>query len=154
MPSPHQPTAKDLTLRLWQILNDQAYDSLPEVLTPDSIIEWPQSRERIRGYRALQQIMQAYPGGAVEPAITKAQFAEGDEAEFLMTPMFTVVRTEAAGDHATSMITTRYPDGSDWYIITIAKARDGKIVHSTQFFAPMYEAPEWRKQWVEQMDEA
>lgn len=31
----------------------------------------------------------------------------------------------------------------------IMEFRDGKVVHETQYFADPFEAPAWRKQWVQ-----
>ena len=29
--------------------------------------------------------------------------------------------------------------------------RNGKVIHENQFFADPFEAPAWRKQWVQQL---
>ena len=47
----------------------------------------------------------------------------------------------------------RYPDGSHWYMIVIARMKDGLIHRTTSFYAPEFPAPEWRAQWVERMTE-
>jgi hypothetical protein len=34
--------------------------------------------------------------------------------------------------------------------VSIMEFRDGKVAHETQYFADPFEAPAWRKQWVQQ----
>jgi ketosteroid isomerase-like protein len=143
---------KDLQLRFLELLSRNDYDGMSEVLADDVVTEWPQSRERIRGLAALREVLLHYPGGPVQPASYEAQFIEGDDEAFVLTPMFTMVHAEGHGNTATSVVKTRYPDGSDWLIITNAKERDGKIAQITQYFAPVYDAPEWRAHWVERME--
>ena len=45
----------------------------------------------------------------------------------------------------------RYPNGSHWYMIVIARMKDGLVHRTTSFYAPGFPAPEWRAQWVERM---
>jgi hypothetical protein len=66
--------------------------------------------------------------------------------------MFTMVRAEGSGDTATVTVKTRYPDGSDWYVITIMKAHNGKVIKQTQYFAQPLEAPAWRAKYVEPIE--
>jgi ketosteroid isomerase-like protein len=145
-------TAKDLQLRFLELLNRGDFAGLSEVLADDVVTQWPQSLERIRGLPNLIEVLANYPGGPVHPANAEAQFIEGDDEAFVLTPMFTMVHAEGHGNTATSVVKTRYPDGSDWLVITNAKERDGKVVEITQYFAPIYDAPEWRAQWVERME--
>ena len=153
MSTAHQHrTARDLSLRMLELINKGEYEKLGEVFTDDAITEWPQTRERVRGLKNGIAIFAAYPGGG--DAITEnIHFVEGDEGTYLLTPMFTMVKSEGEGETATSTVRTRYPDGSDWYVVTIARARGDKLAHITQYFAPVIEAPEWRSQWVERMED-
>ncbi|HZD42283.1 MAG TPA: hypothetical protein VE131_16285, partial [Terriglobales bacterium] len=75
-----------------------------------------------------------------------------DERRYLLTPMFTTVKIEGTGDTVVASAKMKYPDGSDWYVISLATIRGGKIVKLVQYFAPVYEAPEWRSQWVERIE--
>jgi hypothetical protein len=151
-PNPHR-TAGDLALALLEVMNTGRWEDLDDVTDADIIVEWPQSGERIVGRRNLRHMFEHYPG-EVRPETAAAHFVDGDEGSYLLTPMFTMVRTEGAGDRSISTVKTRYPDGSDWHVITIARAHEGKLSKVVQYFAPVYEAPEWRAPWVERMDEA
>jgi hypothetical protein len=42
--------------------------------------------------------------------------------------------------------------GKPAFTVSIMEFNDnGKVIHETQYFADPFEAPAWRKQWVEQM---
>lgn len=145
-------TAKDLTLRLLEVLNTHDWGGLDDVFAKDVVIEWPQSRERIVGRENIREIFRQYPQGPLQTATSSTMFVAGDEDRFLVTPMFTVVRAENSGDTATSIISTRYPDGTEWYVISIATAAHDRIVKNIQYFAPCYDPPDWRAQWVQRME--
>ncbi len=110
----------------------------------------PQSGERVRGIDNLIATLSHLPG-RVAPDIKHAQVI-GEEPRYVMTPTFNLVRVEGTGDTLTVFNRTQYPDGSDWYVISIVTLRDGKIAKHVAFFAACYEAPEWRAQWTELMD--
>ena len=48
----------------------------------------------------------------------------------------------------------RYPDGSDYHVISILEVRDGLIAKVTTYFAAEFEAPDWRAGWVERPPES
>ena len=37
------------------------------------------------------------------------------------------------------------------YTVSIMEFRNGKVVHETQYFGDPFEAPAWRRQWVQQI---
>lgn len=37
------------------------------------------------------------------------------------------------------------------YTVSIMEFSNGRVVHETQYFADPFDAPEWRRQWVEQV---
>jgi hypothetical protein len=73
----------------------------------------------------------------------------GTEDRWVMTPAFTVLRIEGSGDTFTGVSRGRYPDGTDWFIVTIAELRDRKVWRAQTFFAQAFEAPAWRSSWVD-----
>lgn len=146
-------TARDLTLRMLELINRGDFGNLGEVYSEDAVTDWPQTGERVRGIANAEQIYRNYPGGQGAVATDEVRMF-GDDDSYVLTPMFTMVRSEGQGDHAVVTVRTRYPDGSDWYVISIAEARGGRMIHITQFFAPVIEAPEWRAQWVEPIPRA
>jgi hypothetical protein len=37
------------------------------------------------------------------------------------------------------------------YTVSIMEFRNGKVVHETQYFGDPFEAPAWRRKWVQQI---
>ncbi len=143
-------SAREVLERWIAIVNARDFDSLPTILTEDYINDWPQSGERIRGWRNLKATFENYPGGLQVGNVLVSRVVAPEDL-WLMTPTFTIVRVTGTQDVCTAVTKTRYPDGSDWYIVIIAEVRDGRIRKATNFFAPCFPAPEWRAQWAEQI---
>ncbi|MFN2484061.1 MAG: nuclear transport factor 2 family protein [Candidatus Limnocylindria bacterium] len=104
-----------------------------ENATDDFVKEWPQSGEIIRGVENDRAIAEHYParsGGGGAPA-------------------YTFRRVLGSGDLRVVLGEIDYGDGVPVQAISIAELRDGKIARVTEFFASPFEAPEWRRQWVE-----
>ena len=78
----------------------------------------------------------------------------GDKALFkaLVTVDFVTEWPQSGGGNTgTITLKAKYPDGSDWWVVSLYHLRDGRIAQTTSFFAPVYPAPEWRRQWVERL---
>ncbi|MDR3687263.1 MAG: hypothetical protein P4L93_09940 [Coriobacteriia bacterium] len=149
----HEPSAKELMTRWLKMIQTGNFSDAAEVLDENVVAEWPQSRERVRGLKNMIAIMTNYPGGSLGTHMESARITENSEEHYLMTPMFTMVKTEGSGNKANGAVLTRYPDGSDWYIVMTAETRGGKIVRNDAYFAPVYDAPKWRAKWVERMED-
>lgn len=152
--SGHEPSAKEVLIKWMRMIQSGDFTNAAEILDENIVAEWPQSRERVVGLKNMKAIMSNYPGGALGTRMETARFSESSEEHYLMTPMFTMVKVEGSGSNrANGSVLTRYPDGSDWYIVMSAETRGGKIVRNDAYFAPVYEAPAWRSQWVERMED-
>ena len=102
-----------------------------ELLHDDYILEWPQSRERIRGRTNFVAINENYP-------------AHGRW-------VFSIQRIIAEGDHVVSEVNVT--DGViTGRVITFSTIRDGKILHQTESWPDPFEPQDWRAQWVEKME--
>ena len=44
-------------------------------------------------------------------------------------------------------------DGRIYHIANILEFREGKIIRETRYYADPFEAPAWRAQWVEPIEE-
>ena len=131
-----------LTTLLTDILGREEYDRLGEVYTPHVVAEFPQSGERFRGIENLRGQFENYPGSvAIE---THVADVIGGTA-YALTPLYTVVTVEGSGDRGTSIVRTRYPDGSFWWIVSVYELESGRIARIRMFFAPEFEAPAWRE---------
>jgi hypothetical protein len=93
----------------------------------DAICDYPQSGERIVGRANLQALRSHHPG---KPA------------------GFEIRRMVGRGDLWITEYTISY-QGRPAYTVSIMEFRDGKVVHETQYFADLFEAPAWRGQWVQ-----
>jgi hypothetical protein len=149
----HEPSAKELMTRWLKMIQSGDFRDAAEILDENIVAEWPQSRERVVGLKNLVAIMSNYPGGKLGAHVESARITDNSQEHYLMTPMFTMVKTEGSGNNANGSVLTRYPDGSDWYIVMTAETKNGKIVRNDAYFAPVYDAPKWRAKWVERMED-
>jgi ketosteroid isomerase-like protein len=106
--------------------------STPYEVHPDYVLEMPQSGERIRGRDNLQAYQQAYP----------------------KPPTIQLRRVIGAGDMWVVEAHNDYGGGQIYHVIDIVQYRDGKIWRETRYYAEPFQAPQWRTQWVEPMEQA
>ena len=100
-----------------------------EIYHDDTVCEYPQSGEVIKGRRNLQALRSHHPG---KPS------------------GFNVRRMLGSGNLWITEYTITY-QGKPAYTVSIMEFRDGKVVHETQYYADPFEAPEWRSQWVQKI---
>ena len=126
------------------MLSAGEFDRLDEFLRPDCVQEYPQSGERFSGIANIRGVYEQYPGGIGKSDVSSIRVA-GSETRWAMAPNFTVIKTSGGGNSFSSAVKARYPDGTDWYVITMFELVEGRMAHGTVFFAPVFEAPEWRR---------
>lgn len=126
-------------------VNGRDVEALERLVHADFEDFYPQSGERIRGGANLRSVIEHYPGGYQGTGVTQVV---GTEDRWVVTPVFSLVRIEGAGDTFTGVSRGRYPDGSEWYIVNIGQVRDGLVWRVQTFFAPRFEPPAWRSAWV------
>jgi len=112
----------------WQASAAGDADAEHEIYAEDAICDYPQSGERIVGRRNLQALRSHHPG---KPS------------------GFNVRRMVGSGDLWVTEYTITY-QGQSAFTVSMMEFRDGKVVHETQYFADPFEAPAWRRQWVQQ----
>jgi hypothetical protein len=134
------------------MLSAGAYDRLPELLHPDCIHDYPQSGERLRGLASIRAVFENYPSGLGGQDRDSLRVA-GDNERWAMAPNFTLVRATGGGGSYTSAIKAQYPDGTEWYVISMFDLVDGRQKRATIFFAELFEAPGWRSPYAERMVE-
>ena len=100
-----------------------------DIYDDDAICDYPQSGERILGRSNLQALRSHHPG---KPS------------------GFKVKRILGNGDLWITEYTITYQERLA-YTVSIMEFRNGKVVHETQYFADPFEAPAWRRQWVQQI---
>ncbi len=99
------------------------------IYADDAVLEYPQSRERLRGRANIQA------SRAAQPADKR----------------FTVRRVLGGGDLWISELVLTY-DGRPVHVVSIMEFVDGKVARETQYFADPFEPGASRAKWVEAMD--
>jgi ketosteroid isomerase-like protein len=146
-------TPRAVAERMVAAIRSGEFERLRELVHLDVVQEMPQSGERVRGVDNLIATFTRRPD-PTSPGLGTAELTDvvGEEPRYVMTPTFTLVRVEGTGENLAVVARSRYPDGSDWYVISLLTFRDGRIAKNVSFFAPCYEAPEWRAPWVEPLE--
>jgi ketosteroid isomerase-like protein len=111
----------------WQASAAGDADAEHEIYADDAICDYPQSGERIHGRKNLQALRSHHPG---KPS------------------GFEVKRILGGGDLWITEYTILYK-GQRAYTVSIMEFQNGKVAHETQYFADPFEAPSWRRQWVQ-----
>lgn len=106
-----------------------------EMAAEDMVQEWPQSGERIRGKDNIEAVNRNYEAGTGR------------------SPKATLRRVLKPGEAWVIEGTIDYGDGVPVSLVQIIETGpDGKVTRETDYFASPFEAPEWRRQWVEKME--
>jgi hypothetical protein len=95
----------------------------------DAVLDYPQSGERTRGRRNIQNQRGIQPN----------------------TKRFTVRRIIGGGNLWVTEFVLSY-DGKPSYTVSIMEFRGDKVERETQYFADPFAAPSWRAHLVERMD--
>jgi len=113
----------------WAASNSGDFATEHDIYLDDAFLDYPQSRERIRGRDKIQITRTLQPN--------KKRFA--------------VSRIVGSGDLWITELVLTY-DAKPFYTVSIMEFSGVKVAHETQYFADPFEAAEWRKKWVENMD--
>jgi SnoaL-like domain len=114
--------------RHWAASDVNDFAAEHEIYRDDAILDYPQSRERIRGRANIEASRTAQPN----------------------TKRFTVRRTLGGGDLWISELVMTY-DEQPYYVVSIMEFEGGEVVHETQYFSDPFEPGPSRAQWVERM---
>jgi hypothetical protein len=115
--------------RHWFASDANDFATEHEIYHDDAVLEYPQSRERIRSRQSIRASREAQPN----------------------KKRFTVCRILGHGDIWVSEFVLSY-DGQPSYTVSIMEFRNGKVAKETQYFAGPFEPGPSRVQWVERMD--
>lgn len=122
------------------------FETLGTLQHDDFVQEFPQSGEVIRGRENFRKAHENYPGGTPGNEVARVT---GTEDRWVLTPTFTLVRVTGSGDTFTIESKAVYPDGGRYDVVTLVEISDGKVLRARAYFAPEFEAPAWRAEWVE-----
>ena len=113
--------------RLLEVLDAGRTDQMDELFHDDSVMEWPQSGERVVGGDNRRAIYSRFPS----------------------LPKVQPRRIRCSGDLCVAEATLTYDGGDPLQAVFVFELRDGKIAHETGYWASPFDAPEWRAAWVE-----
>ena len=143
--------ARELFQRWAHAIAEQDYETIEALMHPDFVSDYPQSGERFRGYPAMRAQLEHYPGGVPGGGdVPRTARVIGAEERWAISPGYTVLPL-AGPERYTTIARAQYPDGSLWWVVAIVELRDGRIYRSETYFAPDFEAPEWRREFAERM---
>jgi len=125
----HEEQIREALNAHWQASAAGDADAEHNIYADDAICDYPQSGERILGRANLQALRSHHPG---KPS------------------GFEVKRILGHGDLWITEYTIIYKERPS-FTVSIMEFRNGKVVHETQYYADPFEAPAWRKQWVQQI---
>ncbi|HTC85573.1 MAG TPA: nuclear transport factor 2 family protein [Candidatus Acidoferrum sp.] len=108
-------------------------------------VDWPQSGERVRGSEAFAAINRSYPGGTPAARIDRIV---GAEDRWVVTAGNTVLKIVGSGDYWWCSWVMTYPDGQVYHVVDLLELRDGLVRRETVYWAPPFEAPDWRRPFV------
>jgi ketosteroid isomerase-like protein len=131
MPKENQMGDQDIRIALdqhWAASDAGDFDAEHAIYHEDAVLEYPQSRELIRGRRNIQLSRTAQPN----------------------KKRFVIHRIRGSGDLWVTEYILTYDDRPS-YVVSIMEFRDGKIALETQYFGDPFEASASRSQWVERM---
>ena len=121
----------DRTVRLalerhWEASDAGEFDAEHEIYRDDAILDYPQSGERLRGRRNIQE----------------SRFLQPNRKRF------TVRRIVGGGDLWVTEFVLTY-DGQPSYAVSIMEFRDGQVANETQYFADPFDPAPSRAHLVE-----
>jgi ketosteroid isomerase-like protein len=123
--------ATQVVRRFWERMQTNDFPSVAAVLAPDFVLEWPQTRERIRGAERFVRMNAEYP-------------AHGRWR-------FTIHRI--VGDQHEAVSDVSVTDGAlQARAITFFEVADGLVRRITEYWPEPYDAPADRAHLVERMD--
>ncbi|HEY0912975.1 MAG TPA: nuclear transport factor 2 family protein [Bradyrhizobium sp.] len=114
--------------RHWDASDANDFEVEHEIYRNDAVLEYPQSGERIRGRRNIQESRSVQPN--------KKRFA--------------VRRMIGSGDLWVTEFTLSY-DGRPSYVVSIMEFHDGLVAKETQYFTDPFEPGPSRAHLVERM---
>jgi hypothetical protein len=115
--------------RHWDASDANNFEVEHEIYREDAVLDYPQSGERIRGRRNIQESRSVQPN----------------------KKRFTVNRIIGSGDLWVTEFVLSY-DGIPSYTVSIMEFRDGRVAHETQYFADRFDPGPSRAHLVERMD--
>ena len=124
----HDDDAQAALQRHWSASDTNDFATEHEIYADHAVLEYPQSRERIRGRLDIQASRMAQPD----------------------KKRFTVRRIQGSGNLWVSELVLSYGD-RPFHVVSVMEFEGGQVVRETQYFAEPFEPGASRARWVERM---
>ena len=125
----HDDDTRTALQRHWAASDADDFAGEHQIYADDAILEYPQSRERIRGRQRIQASRMAQPD----------------------RKRFAVRRILGAGELWISELVLTYDD-RPVHVVSIMEFEGGQVVRETQYFGDPFEPGASRASWVERME--
>ncbi len=122
------PTVRAALQRHWAASDASDFETEHDIYCEDAVLDYPQSGERIRGRRNIQQSRTVQPN----------------------KKRFTVRRMIGSGELWVTEFVLTYDDVPS-YVVSIMEFREGKVAHETQYFADRFDPGPSRAHLVERI---
>lgn len=122
--------------------------ALGELMHEDIVGRFPQSGEVIRGRNNYLSMLSNYPGlpdVAISSVKGDARTASVPSSMPFGPPTITVF----GGDQFIVEGSATYPNGETFNVVSILRLHEQQVIEETTYFATPFEAPEWRREYVE-----
>lgn len=127
--APSDPAA--VVREFWRLMATNDFHSVRRVLSSDFVLEWPQSRERIRGAEDFARMNSEYPSSG--------------------RWRFQLNRLVASGDDVVTHVDVT--DGTHVAeAISFFTVREGRIAHMVEYWPDPYDAPANRQHLTERIE--
>jgi len=123
-------TVRAALKRHWDASDRSDFETEHEIYHEDAMLDYPQSGERIRGRRNIQE----------------SRFVQPNKKRF------SVRRIVGSGDLWVTEFVLTY-DGTPSYAVSIMEFREGLVANETQYFADRFDAAPSRSHLVERIGE-
>lgn len=117
---------RELLKQHWKASDESDFDAEHKIYHEDAVLDYPQSGERVRGRKNIQESRRLQPN----------------------TKRFTVRRILGSGGLWITEFVLSY-DGVPSYAVSIMEVSEGLVLHETQYFADAFEPSLTRAHLVE-----
>jgi SnoaL-like domain len=121
-------TVRTALQRHWEASDANDFTVEHQIYREDAVLDYPQSGERIRGRRNIQE----------------SRFVQPNKKRFAVRRMI------GSGDLWVTEFVLTY-DGIPSYVVSIMEFREGMVAHETQYFADRFEPGPSRAHLVERI---
>jgi len=124
---------REVVAEFWHRIQARDWDGVGELVADDFVLEWPETRERIRGRTNFVEFNRNYP--------------EGWSIE--------VLGVLADGPRVSSEVRVPHPQIGLHYAASFFEVENGRLARGREYWVRVSttdeEQPDWRAQWVERM---